>query len=226
MSTATKITLTVLGIGVIISLLIWKCNNKPIVPIPITHDTVIVRTLRIDTVKDSKLEIPTVVTYYDTVYKRDTSLSLLILHDTVKLVKHDSVIRNISSVFLEAYPASPKIILGEFGQNNISLTLLNTDGMAFTKKYTPDFSKYNYEFSGSELKFYPIKNESNVQKALSKFTTQVFLSTTYNPFTNGATLRVEGSIMINKIGATIFNSFSTDQNPKFNTGIGLKVQLK
>jgi len=227
MNQKLNIALIVLGIGIITSLIVWQCNKKktPIPPVVIVHDTVMKRYFVYDTTKGAVIQIPERVTYYDTTWIHDTTLQVEMYHDTILLKTHDSAYASYNTAFLEAYPTSPKLILGEFSPTKISLSLMGSNGTIIGKDYTTDYSKYNYEFSGTELKFYPIKQESGLSKLGKNFSFPVFMSTTYNPVTNGATLRLDGSIMYGKIGATIFSSFSTDQIPHANAGIGLKVQL-
>lgn len=230
MSNTLKTVILILLGGAIASFFIWKCNSvkNPDVLSPIVHDTIVKKFYIHDTIKGATLVIPTYVTKYDSIPYLDTSVHVRVLHDTIKLVKHDTTTTLISPAFLILFPQSPKLLLGEFGQNNISLNLLGIDGQIVTKQYATDFTQYNYEFSGSELKFYPIKKQgTNFLSGIMKdITTTSFLSTTYNPFTQGATMKIDYNIMYKKIGATVWGQFSSDQVPHLNSGIGLRVQIK
>lgn len=227
MSTQTRTTLIILAIGIAICIFIVKCGSNPPPAIDlVTHDTTIKKVFVHDTIK-STLDIPTKVTYYDTIREKDTSLHLLVYHDTLKIIKHDTVKETINPDFITLFPESPKLILGEFSNNSISLNLLGIDGKVVGKQFNTDYSKFNYEFSGSELKFYPIKKTGNfIQQGLTALTTTAFMETYYNPINNGAIMRLEGNIMYKNFGISGYMKFSTDEVPKFNTGIGVRVQIK
>lgn len=229
-SNTTKTVLIVLVVGIIISLVVWKCNSKSTPPLTnqvVIHDTIRKTYYLHDTTKGAQILVPQFVTQYDTIRELDTSIHVRVFHDTISLVQHDTVKFTISPAFLTLFPQSPKILLGEFSQNNLSLNLLGIDGQVVTKQYVPDFTKYNYEFSGSELKFYPINKPGNfISKGLNQLTTTSFLSTTYNPFTQGATIKLDYNIMYKKIGLTAWGQVNTDQVPHANVGVGLRVQLK
>lgn len=230
MSNTLKTVIALLVGGAVASFFIWKCNSvkNPDVVNPIVHDTIVKKFYIHDTIAGSIKLVPNYVTRYDSIPYRDTSVHVKVNHDTIMLTKHDTITTLISPAFLTLFPQSPKLLLGEFGQNNISLNLLGIDGQIVTKQYTTDFGKYNYEFSGSELKFYPIKKPgTNFLSGIMKdITTTSFLSTTYNPFTQGATMKIDYNIMYKKIGATMWGQFSSDQVPHLNSGIGLRVQIK
>lgn len=226
MSTQTKTTLIIAGLCILACIFIIKCGNNPNPIDLVTHDTTIKKVFVYDTIK-STIDIPTKVTYYDTIPEKDTSLHVLVFHDTIRLVKHDTLIQEINPAFLTLFPTSPKLILGEFSNNSIALNLLGIDGSVVSKQYNTDYTKFNYEFSGSELKFYPLKKAGNfIQQGLAALTTTAYFETYYNPINNGAIMRLEGNIMYKTFGVSGYMKFSTDEIPKFNTGIGVRVQLK
>lgn len=226
MTTETKTILAFVVVAAIISLCVWKCTKPKEPPILITHDTVIKRIFVYDTIKGTTIQIPQRVTYYDTSVRHDTSLRVLILNDTLVITKHDTIIRKISPDFITAFPDAPKLILGEFSKNSISLNLQGIDGHIVTKDYIPNYSKFQYEFSGNELRYIPLPGTTGISGFFKKIKTDAYMSTTYNPFTNGATMRIDGSLMYKRLGLTVFGSFSTDQTPKLNSGIGFRVKMK
>lgn len=230
LSNTQKTVLAVIIVGILISLVVWKCNSNTTPTLTnqaVTHDTIRKTYYVHDTTQGATIVVPQFVTQYDTIRERDTSLHLTVYHDTIHITHHDTVKFTIAPDFLTLFPQSPKLLLGEFSSNNLSLNLLGIDGQVVTKQYTPDFTKYNYEFSGSELKFYPIKKTGNfITQGLSQLTTSSFMTTTYNPFTQGATIKLDYNVMYKKIGATIWGQVSTDQVPHANAGVGLRVQLK
>lgn len=227
MSTSTKLVIILGTLGILISVLVWKCSPPKPSPVDlVTHDTVEKKIYIHDTTKGSVLDIPTKVTIYDTI-PGDALIQLELMHDTLKLVKHDTVLQEVNSNFLTLFPTSPKLIFGQFTTNSITLNLLGIDGKVVGKQYNTDYSKFNYEFSGSELKFYPLKKTGNfIQQGLAALTTSAFMETYYNPIDKGATMRLEYNIMYKRIGATTHFTFSTDQIPHANIGLGVRVQLK
>lgn len=224
MSTQTKVVLGLIALGVGLSIFLATCHSNPTVTV-IRHDTLWKDHFIYDTMKGGKIDTPqTVIKYVHT--DRDTSMHVYVYHDTLKIVQHDTVTNTIAPEFITEFPQSPKLILGEFRKQEIVLNLLGIDGQIVSKSYVPDYENYNYEFSSSELKFYPIPKSKAIPNFFKSVRSESFMYTTYNPFTNGATVRIDYSLMYKKFGLIGMAQFSTDQTPHPNVGIGLRVQLK
>ena len=84
----------------------------------------------------------------------------------------DSLLRLIDSLnnqvkaeynkrFLALYPTHPKFLMGTFLKDSLTLTLLNTEGLIYTKNYWVDYDKYSYQFMPDELKAKPRDNLQN-----------------------------------------------------------------
>lgn len=227
MSTATKWVLILGGIAILICILIVKCGNNLTPSIDTTtHDTVIKKVFVYDTVK-APIDVPTLVTQYITVPQRDTVATLLILHDTIRIYHIDTLEHEIPATFITTFPESPKLILGEFSTNSLSLNLLGTDGLLVKKQWNVDYSKYSYEFSGTELHNYPLpKTENIISRTINQFTTSSYMYAYYLPFTQGATIKLDYTIAYKRLGLGVYGSFTTSTLPLFSAGIGLRAQIK
>lgn len=230
----TLFVIILLGIGM--SLFVWQCTKRLQAKATLeVHDTVYKKVYLIDSTNGGTTLIPNKQIFYDTIpipiydtikvyiSQNDGNRNL----DTIKLYYHDTVLKVIASAFLANYRDSKKFVFGKFELGSMKLDLYGTDGKMETKMYTTNYDKFRYEFNGTELKQFDTQDSA---KGLNKFFNNIkaesYLSTTYNPFTNGATVRMDYSLMYKGIGATVFGSWSTDQTPHGNAGVGLKVKIK
>lgn len=229
MSNSTKWTLILSGVGIVIILLCLKfCKSNPIIPVDLTiHDTVVKKFYIHDTVKGATIVIPTKVTYYDSIPIIQDSAYVMVYHDTIRIMKHDTIEKEVSADFIKLFPESPKLIIGRFYPNVIALNLLQTDGNIVTKQYTIDYSKFYYEFLGTELKSYPIPKTGNfITQGLKAFTTTSSFSTFYNPFTQQAMSQLDYMINYKAISAGAMGQFTTGSINPFFGGIGIRVKIK
>lgn len=229
MSNTTKTIIIVLVIGVLLSLLLYTCNQNRLLKsqnVVYVHDTTKKDVYIHDTTKGTVVYVPNHQIYYDTVKDDhvskvvfDTLKKTLYLIDTLRSYVLDSFNTN----FLTRYPQSSKLILGKFDNTTTRLDLLNTNGEMESKIYQVDYSKHRYEFFNNQLRQIDTTFKGSFWKQIY---TESYIYTTYNPFTQGANIRVDYSLMYKGIGITAFGGLSTDQTPNFNGGIGLKAKIK
>src|SRR5882757_2547939 len=222
---SSKNVIGILVIGALLSLLLYQCNinkgqAKELADRPIIHDTVTTKEpFFIDSsIIGSTKVIPTHVIFHDTIpwytyggVKYDTTKKLVI-------VTKDSIVWDtISIAFLTQYQKTPRLLMGKFGVNYLTLDLQQPSGIVVEKNYTLDYSKHKYEYFEGELRSY----DTLTLPFWKLFTDESYLTTTYNPVYKGSDMRVDYSFMFRGvIGATAFLNFSTYQSPNFSGGIG------
>lgn len=88
-----------------------------------------------------------------TIYKTDTVEveRVVMVRDTVTLVLKDSTKLNFNSNFLTQFPNSDKLIQLRFSQDNLSLGLVNPQGVVFSKDYPIDTRFLNYNYVNNNL---------------------------------------------------------------------------
>lgn len=242
MSTETKIPFwspnktlfVIIVLGILLSVFVWQCTKRMQVSASYpVHDTVYKKVYLLDSTKGGTTLIPNKQVYYDTIPIPIYDTIKVVMssddkqHDTLKLYKHDTLLKVISSAFLVNYRDAKKLVFGKFTVNSLQLDLYGTDGKMQSKIYGLNYDRYRYEFNGTELKQFGADDSTHgLNRFFKQITMESYLATTYNPFTNGATVRLDYSLMYKGIGAIVFGSWSTDQTPHGNAGIGLKVKLK
>lgn len=112
-----------------------------------------------------------------TIYKTDTVEveKVLVVRDTVTLILKDSSKLDFNSNFLTQFPSADKLIQMKLNQNNLQMSLVNTQGIIFSKAYMIDTRFFNYNYVNNNLTW---KRKSFFSRI------QPLAQTTVRPFKN------------------------------------------
>lgn len=166
-----KVVIFILGF-VLGGILTWILFNNPKPSMNIIHDT--------DTIRVSKIKIidpypnilnPHLIEISDTIPSYG---QIKIIRDTIHYVSRDTIII-YSPRFLDLYPESDKLIQLLISQNELKLNLLNNQGMNYSKSYSLDLTKYQYNY---------FQNDMTYKKISFKDKLNPYTELTYRPFHN------------------------------------------
>lgn len=189
------ITITLVSVLTIIGLLFyidWDKDKKPQPELfPTKTDTVYINR-PIQALKPYKKPVlPSVVTEYLFVESEDISklesLKLRILNDSLVIEDLKTKI-TIHENYIKQFPINPKLVSLSLDKNNLSLSLLEIDGVAKSYDYpiSTDYYKYRWSdkvFSAEKSVSPTVRNRLNYYMGIN--------STFYGVITPSATFRIE-----------------------------------
>ena len=155
----------------------------------------------------------------------DDQVGITIVHDTVYVINtKDSpvLVQKYAPQFLKNYPNNPKLLRNKITKDSVRYDFLMPDGYPRSLRFPIDLNSYEYTWEMGSFKAVPLPR--SLLRPIRKLSFDSYTYISYNPLKNGTRLALDGTISYGRFGLYGFGGITTNQSPKWDIGLGIRLR--